>query len=125
MRRRRTPRQAPATAPSPAPEPAARDGDAPPPPQTSNSTTQPGLDLSNLLFPATQPQAAAAALPKREAIPRPPARLDIPPVEGVTDAQIGASITKGIDYLLKRFSGPVISGNYGITRDSIRWRSTL
>ncbi|MGD0464600.1 MAG: DUF4159 domain-containing protein [Tepidisphaeraceae bacterium] len=102
--------QSPATAPPPAPNPQ--------PPPSANSTTEPSLNLSNLLFPATQPQAEPppqAALPpppKRAAISRPPVRLDIPPLEGITDAQIGASINKGADFLLQRFSGPVISGNF-------------
>jgi hypothetical protein len=105
--------QSPATAPSPAPNPPSVQQ------QPADSTTEPSSDLSNLLFPATQPQAAippqaavAPPLPKRQAIPRPQIRLDIPPVEGITDAQIGNSINKGVDYLLQRFSGPVISGNY-------------
>ncbi len=106
--------QSPATAPSPNPRPPAQT--APPPP--AESTTEPSMDLSNLLFPATRPQAELPSQaepgppPKRAGFGRPPVRLDIPPVEGITDAQIGASINKGVDYLLPRFSGPVIAGNF-------------
>jgi hypothetical protein len=98
--------QSPATAPSP------------PPQAISPPATAPSLDLSKLLFPATQPQAelppptALPPMPKRAAIARPPVRLDIPPVTGITDAQIGASITKGVDFLIQRFTGPQIAGNF-------------
>jgi Domain of unknown function (DUF4159) len=105
-------------APSPATAPSPVTNSQTEKPLASETTTEPSMDLSNLLFPATQPQvqppaeAAVPPAPKRAAIFRPPARLDIPPVEGITDAQIGASIDKGVDFLLKRFSGPVVSGNF-------------
>jgi Domain of unknown function (DUF4159) len=104
------PPPAAAQARTPAPVPASQPSAAPPP----APATEPSLDLS-LLFPTTAPQtpqAVVAPPPKRAALPRPPARLDIPPVQGITDAQIGASIQKGVDFLLRRFSGPQVAGNY-------------
>ncbi|HEX4054238.1 MAG TPA: DUF4159 domain-containing protein [Tepidisphaeraceae bacterium] len=101
--------RSPATAPAPARIPTS--------PAIAPPATEPSLDLSSVLFPTTRPQEAIQTPPpppppKRAAMPRPPAHLDIPPVTGITDAQIGASIEKGVDFLLQRFTGPQIAGNF-------------
>jgi hypothetical protein len=50
--------------------------------------------------------------PKRVASTRPAVKPDIPPPNGITDAQTGAAITKGVDFLLGKFTGSELSGNY-------------
>jgi hypothetical protein len=64
------------------------------------------------IAPTTLPEVAiqtAPPPPKRIVDKHPPVRVDIPAVEGLTDAQIGQAIGKGADYLLAAFSGPELS----------------
>ena len=37
---------------------------------------------------------------------------DIPPPTGLTDAQIGESINKGVNYLIAKFTGPQLGGTF-------------
>ncbi len=67
---------------------------APPEPTTSPS----------VLAPTTEPAIAAAPPGK----PRPPARATPMQITGLTDQQIGASITHGVDFLLTQFDGTLI-----------------
>jgi DNA-directed RNA polymerase subunit RPC12/RpoP len=96
--------QAPATAPSTAPSP-----------ETDTSTTTEPSQSVWLLPPPTTgqpPIPAPPVAPKRVVNRHPPIRPDIPPASGPTDAQIGAAISGGVDYLLGRFTGPELSGDY-------------
>jgi hypothetical protein len=50
--------------------------------------------------------------PKRVAATRPAVKPDVPATSGITDAQIGAAIGRGVDYLLSKFQGAELAGNY-------------
>jgi hypothetical protein len=84
-------------------------GGSPAPAETQPATTQP-------LAPATEPEpqpaapnAAPATLPAVSAAPlakpHPPARATPLQITGLTDEQIGASITHGVDFLMTQFDG--------------------
>jgi hypothetical protein len=80
------------------------------PPTSSEPSTQPAVAEA----PPPEPSATEPTVspPTRPAIFRPPVRPDIPPVVGVTDAEIGDSITKGVDFLLRQFTASELSGTY-------------
>jgi len=66
-------------------------------------TTRPILAATTAPAPPV-PQAIAKPLPQSAPIiARPPIHAVVEPQEGLTDAQIGASIKNGVDYLLRQF----------------------
>jgi hypothetical protein len=101
------------TAQTPATEPAPTAPATPPPaPEIAQPpATEPSADLT-IPQPATQPVVVAAP-PKTPLIAPPPPVQAIPvQPEGITDAQIGASINQGVDFLLAQFKGAELNGNY-------------
>ena len=61
-------------------------------------------------FPTVVPEPPPQ--PKRVVTPHPPIKLDLPPVTGLTDAQTGQAIAKGVNFLLAKFTGPELTGSY-------------
>jgi phage FluMu protein Com len=105
-----SPSPSPPAAEAPAPAPST----APAPETVAPATTEPSQSIW-LLPTATTPQTpnpAPPIVPRRVVNRHPPIRPDIPPASGLADTQIGAAISKGVDYLLGRFSGPELSGTY-------------
>ena len=84
-----------------------------PPPQANAPPVGPENPIANIpIAPTTFPEVAvqtAPPPPKRVIDKHPPVRPDIPAFNGLTDAQIGEAIGKGVDYLLAAFSGPELS----------------
>jgi len=103
------------TTPAAAPIPATAPTPEQPPPQAAAPTTEEDSDADWLTMapPATLPTVVQQpARPKRGVVQHPPVQLDVPPVSGLTDAQTGQAIGKGIDYLLGKFTGAELTGNY-------------
>ena len=101
------PAEAPATEPAVVTAPPTTQSDQsidiPPPPPA----TQPEVSINLPPPPPPVPQE-----PKRVPATRPTVKQDIPVENGITDAQIGAAISKGVDYLLGKFSGAELTGSY-------------
>jgi hypothetical protein len=88
----------------------------PPPGQVSPasepSESQNFLLLPPLPLPATPPPEQAPPKPRVAVNKHPAVKPDPVPQTGLTDAQVGDSIQKGVDFLLEKFSGPEIAGQY-------------
>jgi hypothetical protein len=110
-----TPTTAPSVVPAPETLPAAEQPAAAAPGPTSQAAqSAPVTKPSDLAFAPIMPPTTAPAVKEvePEAPRRPAVKPDIPAPVGVTDAQIGVSITKGVNYLLTQFTGPQITGTY-------------
>ena len=78
------------------------------PPQTQPAATAPSgtpEQEAPQAGAATQPAAAGSTTTAPTAAARPAVRATPLPSAGITDAQIGASIKKGVDFLLQQFDG--------------------